>query len=109
MNNPKTDTIELYTPIVDNKGHVVGKNTETVTMPFGFKTITASNVNEAIATQADPAANKDIVADNTQDVFNLIAGNKWIQMVTNDASDTLTISHRALTDATTASTSVVMD
>lgn len=109
MNNPKTDTVELYTPIVDNKGHIVGKNTETVTMPFGFKTITASNVNEAIATQATPVANKDIVADNTQDVFNLIAGNKWIQMVTNDASDTLTISHRALTDATTASTSVIMD
>ena len=109
MNDPQTDTIELYTPIVDNKGHVVGKNTEIVTMPFGFKTITASNVNEAVATQATPAANKDIVADNTQDVFNLIAGNKWIQMVTNDTSDTLTISHRALTDATTASTSVTMD
>ena len=109
MNNPAIDTIELYTPIVDNKGHVVGKNTETVTMPFGFKTITAVNSDEATATQKTPAANKNIVADNTQDTFNIVAGNKWVQLLTNESSDTLTISHRALTDATTASSAVTMD
>ena len=33
----KKDFIELYTPYVDAKGHVVGKNIETITLPFGYK------------------------------------------------------------------------
>ena len=40
--NDNGDTIDLYTPIVDAMGHVVGKNTETVTLPYGFKTITTN-------------------------------------------------------------------
>ena len=31
------DVLHLYTPYVDAAGHVVGKNIETVTLPFGFK------------------------------------------------------------------------
>jgi hypothetical protein len=37
MNNPVKDTIQLYTPKVDDKGHVVGENITTVTLPFGLK------------------------------------------------------------------------
>lgn len=109
LNTPLKNTVDLYTPIVDNKGHVVGKNIETVTLPFGFKTLTATNSTEATATQANPSDNKNIVADNTQDILHLVAGNKWIQLLTNDATDTLSIAHRALTEATTVNTSVTMD
>ena len=109
LNTPLKNTVDLYAPIVDNKGHVVGKNIETVTLPFGFKTLTAANSAEATATQANPATNKDIIADNTQDILHLVAGNKWIQLITNDATDTLSIAHRALTEATTVNTSVTMD
>ena len=109
LNTPLKNTVDLYTPIVDNKGHVVGKNIETVTLPFGFKTLTATNSAEATATQANPSDNKNIVADNTQDILHLVAGNKWIQLLTNDTTDTLSIAHKALTEATTANTSVTMD
>ena len=109
LNTPLKDTVDLYTPIVDNKGHVVGKNIETVTLPFGFKTLTATNSTAATATQANPATNKNIIADNTQDILHLVAGNKWIQLLTDDATDTLSIAHRALTEATTVNTSVTMD
>jgi hypothetical protein len=41
----------LYTPIVDAAGHVVGKNTETVTLPYGFKNII---INEQKRTVSKP-------------------------------------------------------
>mgnify|MGYP006370677247 FL=1 len=33
----KDDTIKLYTPYVDAKGHVVGKNIETITLPYSYR------------------------------------------------------------------------
>ena len=71
--------------------------------------MTATNSTATTVTQANPAANKNIIADNTQDILHLVAGNKWIQLLTNDATDTLSIAHRALTEATTVNTSVTMD
>lgn len=85
------DKLNLYTPIVDDMGHVVGKNIETVTLPYGFKTIstngTSSNVSNMNANTAD------IVADNTQDVLNINSHNKWIKISNNDNNNTLTIAH----------------
>lgn len=109
MNDPSANTIDLYTPIVDSKGHVVGKNIETVTLPFNFKTVTAVNDNTAALTQAAPAENAPIVADNTQDTLSIKAGNKWIQLITDANTDALTIAHKALKDATTAATAITMD
>lgn len=59
-NNSKGDTLQLYTPIVDNKGHVVGKNTEIVTLPFGYKTFTGdTGSSAATATQSSFTINGD--------------------------------------------------
>lgn len=94
MNNPKKDTIKLYTPIVDPKGHVVGHNDETVTLPYGFKTITTngrSNTTSGDNTGSPSASN--VVADNTQDTLGINSGNKWIRIDTNASADTITISH----------------
>lgn len=63
------DTIKLYTPIVDNKGHVVGKNLETVTLPFGYKTFTGDNGTTS--------------ADNTQDSMS-VTGDSWVQTTVSD-------------------------
>ena len=35
--NNGTNTLDINTPIVDATGHVVGKNTETVTLPYSYK------------------------------------------------------------------------
>lgn len=94
MNNPKKDTMTLYTPIVDPKGHVVGHNDHTVTLPYGFKTITtngrvSNNNTENIAAQGQ------IAADNTQDTLGINSGDEWIRIITDPNSDVLTISHDA--------------
>ena len=109
-NTTKADTIGLYTPIVDAKGHVVGKNVETVTLPFGFKTLTATNSNTETLSQETVGANDSVVAETTQDTLALKAKNKWIEFTTNASDDSITIAHRArneMTDSTNAT--VVMD
>lgn len=94
MNNPKKDTIKLYTPIVDPKGHVVGHNDETVTLPYGFKTITTNGrSNTASGDNTGNPSALNVVADNTQDTLGINSGNKWIRIDTNASADTITISH----------------
>lgn len=90
-NKGDSDTLELYTPIVDSTGHIVGKNTEIVTLPYGFKTITASN-SSVIEGWIDGSVS-NIIADNTKDTFNINGGNKWIRFQTNADTDTLTVAH----------------
>lgn len=113
-NNSNSDSIDLYTPIVDAKGHVVGKNTETITLPFGFKILKTKNSSEDRAqwSQAGGATKSqgenvtDIIADNTQDSLTIQGGNKWIRFQTDantgrntnsttspDGNNILTIAH----------------
>ncbi|MBO7535627.1 MAG: tail fiber protein [Bacilli bacterium] len=121
-NNTVSDTLDLYTPIVDEKGHVVGKNTETVTLPFGFKTIQAENSTSTAAwaqtggaTGSTGESVLNIVADNTKDKLKFAGGNKWIRFMTSgDSTDTnskstgldtnniLTIAHETHDITTTA-------
>ena len=94
MNNPKKDTMILYTPIVDPKGHVVGHNDHTVILPYGFKTITTNG--RSGTASGDNTGNpsiSNVVADNTQDTLGINSGNKWIRIDTNASADTITISH----------------
>ena len=116
------DTIKLYTPYVDATGHVVGKNIETITLPYGFKTITAENSttigkwSQGTGKVSSTGENvKNIVADNTKDTFNFKGGNKWIRFQTDassgadtnngttaDGNNTLTIAHETHDITTTA-------
>lgn len=97
------DTLKLYTPIVDNMGHVVGENKETVTLPYGFKTITTNGRNSNNNTTTI-APQSDIVADNTQDTLAINSGNEWVKVETNADNDIIAISHDVKN--TTTSTSV---
>lgn len=101
--------ISLYTPIVDNAGHVVGKNTEIVTLPYGYKFLETNGIsnneqsdlhttfdesgkeNKPIKVSQEVAAN----ANTTQDKITINAGNKWIQTKIKEANDndTVTIAH----------------
>ena len=92
-NKGNTNTLELYSPIVDNTGHVVGKNIETVTLPYGFKTITAAN-SDAVTTGASTITADNVIADNTQDTLALSASNKWIKLDTSVA-DSIKFGHYA--------------
>lgn len=94
MNNPKKDTMKLYTPIVDPKGHVVGHNDHTIILPYGFKTITTNGRSgTASGDNTGNPSTSSVVADNTQDTLGINSGNKWIRIDTNASADTITISH----------------
>ena len=56
-------------------GHVVGNNTETVTLPYGFKSIT-TNGRVSNNNTTDVAVQSNIVADNTQDTLGINSGNE---------------------------------
>jgi hypothetical protein len=103
LNTGVGDTLKLYTPIVDNAGHVVGKNTETVTLPYGFKTITtngrsSNNNTTTLSTQSN------VVADNTQDTLAINSGNEWVKIETDATNDKITISHDVKKTTTSTST-----
>ena len=83
INNDTDDNLQLYTPIVDATGHVVGKNIETVTLPYGYKKIAAENSNAVTA--APVTTTTEPTANNTQDTLNLTASNKWIKFNTLDS------------------------
>lgn len=96
INNSTDDTLKLYTPIVDAMGHVVGKNIETVTLPYGFKKITTNGEQMSETKDMVPAAGTSI-ADNTQDEFSINVGNKWLHASMDDTTDTLTLAHEVNT------------
>ena len=96
INKGKNDVLKLYTPIVDAAGHVVAQNTETVTLPYSYKTIITNGRGESLSENATTIpTNVTIVADNTQDTLAINSGNKWIRIDTSDEEneDILTISH----------------
>lgn len=77
------NTLKLLTPIIDNMGHVVGKNTETVTLPYGFKYVEVSNktgttTNLDISSMGDA---KTAAADSTYATLYITGGNKWTRVL----------------------------
>ena len=92
--NGNGDTIDLYTPILDSNGHVIAKNTQTVTLPYGFKTIA---VQKASTKETNPTANAstvNLVADSTQDTLYFSPANKWIRFVPTTSSGMISIGHQ---------------
>lgn len=105
INDNNDDTLQLYTPIVDSQGHVVGHNEETVTLPYSFKYFetcgnavdnTTTDLDEkqdsvsedgSTVTAGEPVKDTSIVADNTQDTLIINPYNKWIQTKFSTVSD----------------------
>lgn len=111
LNAAHGNTISLYTPIVDSMGHVVGKNTETVTLPYGFKTITTNgrntDTNATYGNTTSLSAQANLVADNTQDTLAIDSGDSWIKLVTDASNDKITISHDVKKTSTSTSTATL--
>lgn len=107
LNKGFGDTLKLYTPIVDGMGHVVGKNTETVTLPYGYKTFTTAgskadtdndlyttitdNAGEVNTTTVAVSGENKSIANNTQDTMAIEPANKWIQ--TKVSNDKIEVAH----------------
>lgn len=109
INSSSDDLIKLYTPILDNTGHVVGKNIETITLPYNYKSIKSNELvtedskdlyTTIILGTADTDATSSAQLDddlnqtdasNSKDLMNINTANKWIQTKVTD--DTLVIAH----------------
>lgn len=110
INNNTNDELYLYAPIVDSMGHVVGKNIETVTLPYGYKYFQTNGLSTAkgdiystnvkgdgtTETKTTNGIENDVEAHNTQDTLSINPANKWIQtklVETPTGTDELTIAH----------------
>lgn len=98
--NDEKDTFNIVTPIADNAGHIVAHNTETVTLPYGYKSVT-------VGEQSDATTNPDInttqvIADNVKDNITIGSSNKWIRMSgKDDKTNEIKIGHEVHTPTTT--------
>ena len=92
--NDKGDTIDLITSIYDNCGHIVGKNTNTVTLPYAFKTVSVSN---STGTGAITTNSGSAVAPSTQATLSLIPQNKWIELAA--SGTTIQLAHSIVNDS----------
>jgi len=90
--NGNGNTINLYTPILDDNGHVVAKDTKTVTLPYSFKTIKTNKVGSSEQNMSIEGS-ADIIADSTQDTLTINSDNAWIRIKGNSSNDTLTLAH----------------
>ena len=94
--NTATEKNKIITinPIIDATGHVVSKDTKTVTLPFGFKTISTNGTGDNKTINSNITLNTTkIIADNTQDTLAINSGDQWIRINTDATNDTLVISH----------------
>lgn len=93
--NSDQDEIKLYVPYVDKAGHVVGHNIETVTLPYGYKSIQTNGrgIDTSIANDGEMSDQDAIVANHTQDILTINSGNKWIRIDTDATNEKITLSH----------------
>ena len=78
------DTIKIPDWTYDRAGHIIAKQSRTYTLPYGYKTIIATN-SEAIGVEPSSVTDQP-TADSTQDILNIKAANKWIKLnTTNDS------------------------
>jgi hypothetical protein len=82
------DTFDIETPLIDNAGHIVGKNTHTITLPNGFKKISLEN---SVAVGDLSTNETQIIADNSQDTLTFASKNKWIRVASEN--NVLNIAH----------------
>lgn len=81
----------LYTPKVDNMGHVVGHNIHTLTLPYNFKGYYIADQSDSVLDMA--SGTESIIADKTQDSLTFASGNKWIKFATNPHEHILSVAH----------------
>lgn len=86
------NTFNLYTPLVDNAGHIIGHNKEKVILPNSIRSFTTNGVNtneDDLGAAVDQ--NYSYSAQNVRDNFGINVGNKWLESKIND--NILTVAH----------------
>ena len=92
------DQLKLSTIETDDKGHVIKETVETVTLPYGFKTIKAINnsgnpIYDISSLNVPSNVSNDLAANSTKDEITFKSTNNWIKLDTSNEK-TLQISHK---------------
>lgn len=89
LNHGKGDILKLYTPQIDEMGHVIGNTIETVTLPYGYKTFTIGEQSTGVGELTTNTF--EVIADNTQDSMIITSANKWVRLAGEE--DKIQIAH----------------
>ena len=91
--NGNGDTFTYPTYTFDKMGHQVGEAEHTVTLPYSFKTIKATNTGDnAVNAPEIKIKGQGQIADNTQDTLTFSASNRWVKF-DNNTEDTIKVGH----------------
>ena len=97
--NSATGTFAFDTFTYDEAGHIRSKNTQTITLPNGYKTITlAAPVTDDTAVTNNSAAT-NLTANTLIDTVTFKIGNKWLRSSVNTTNKTITFGHMQIHNA----------
>lgn len=85
------NTFEVPYFTVDKAGHITAASTNTVILPENFSSIVIGNASNAVTNPV--AAGGTLVADSIIDTLTIGASNKWLRLIADPATDTVTIGH----------------
>ena len=97
--------------VFDKAGHIIENHSHRYKLPNGFKNVavvnTKSDAPEANASKSLASANNTtITADNSQDTFQVITGNRWIRLSAQDGTDNQIIIEHEKHNTTTTTASI---
>jgi len=89
---PKQSTFAIPVLTYDEAGHITAKKTTTYTLPDNYKTfkITNSSAITGLTTIASP---ENVVAGNILGEMTFSAGNKWIELTSDNTNKVITLGH----------------
>lgn len=97
--NNSTGTFAIDTFTYDEAGHIRSKNTETITLPNNYKTITlAAPVTDA-STITNNSAATDVIANSLVDKISFKIGNKWLRSSVDTTNKVITFGHWQMHEA----------
>ena len=91
LNSGDSNTLDIQTSKSDETGHIINRNTQTVTLPYGFKTISTNGVGNSINNMIENA--DKIIAKNIKDILNINSDNKWLKIKVDNNSNEIRFAH----------------
>lgn len=91
LNSGDFNTLDIQTSKSDETGHIINRNTQTVTLPYGFKIISTNGVGNSINNMIENA--DKIIAKNIKDILNINSDNKWLKIKVDNNSNEIRFAH----------------
>lgn len=97
--NSDTGTFAIDTFTYDEAGHIRSKNTETITLPDNYKTITLAAPVTDTSTVTNNSTATDVTASSLVDKISFKIGNKWLRSSVDTTNKVITFGHWQMHEA----------